>query len=635
MQLDDINFLNHFSDLRVKSDPDGCFVQINNVFEDVLGYTNDELKGIPVTNLFHPEDTVPLRHEIEELKYGNTRKVFLNRVRDKFGNYHYIEWVFIPDEKGNFLASGRDVSERKQIELEKRRTEEFFDIINACNSVNKLLRQTLSFLKDIYGFDALAVRLQADDAYPYACSIGFNEDFLEKESLLHIGNTSDKKKCFCSMVISGTQDDFPSCFTRHGSFYTGSLKALIEANGESGLTSCLRSECNENGYETIVLLPMRIGAERIGLIQLNDRRKDLVSAGTLRYLERLSETLAVAVSRIRKSHELAESEKHLQTAQKIAGVGSWVLEPETMIFSASDEMKKILGYTPRKKKKISWPEILGRIDDSDRNAVENAMAEVLGGGDPPGVAFGFTTPDQRHIYIKADAELFKSDIIGRVRVFGTSLDITRLKENEAEITRLLKEKEILLKEVHHRVKNDMNTVKGMLAMNAFNIKEPRAREMMKTAESRILSMMVLYDRLYKGSNLKSLNIREYLESLLTEISGLHQSQVSVDVSSDDIILPVKTVTPIGIIINELYANTMKYAFDRQNGNHAGIAVSLESRDGCGILNYSDNGRGYSIDNQSEGFGLKLLDMLVKQIRGSYEITNENGAAVSISFPIPE
>ncbi len=635
MQLDEINFLNHFSDLRVKTDPGGCFVQINNVFEDVLGYTNAELSGTPVTNLFHPEDTIPPRHEIDELKYGNTRKVFLNRVRDKSGNYHYIEWVFLPDEKGYFLASGRDVSERKQIELEKRRTEEFFDIIDACISVNELLRQALSFIKDNYGFDALAVRLQANDGYPYACSIGFNEDFLEKESMIHIGNSSIKKKCFCTMVISGIQDDFPSCFTRHGSFYTGSLKDLIEEKGETGTISCLRSECNENGYETIIILPLRIGTEKIGLIQLNDRRKDLVSAESLRYLERLSNTLAVAVSRIKKSQELLESEKHLQTAQKIAGVGSWVLDPESMFFSASDEMKKIIGYKPQNKRQIHWSEILEGIDDSDRAPVEKAMYDIIGGSNPPSVSFGFTTPDQRHIYIKADAELFKSDIIGRVRVFGTGLDITRMKENEAEITRLLKEKDILLKEVHHRVKNDMNTVKGMLAMNAFNLKESSAREMMKTAESRILSMMVLYDRLYKGSNLKSLNIREYLESLLTEISGLHQTQVSVDVSSDDIILPVKTVTPIGIIINELYANTMKYAFDRQNGNHAGISVSLANRDGYGILNYSDNGRGYSIDNQSEGFGLKLLDMLVKQIRGSYEITSENGASVSISFPIQE
>ncbi len=218
------------------------------------------------------------------------------------------------------------------------------------------------------------------------------------------------------------------------------------------------------------------------------------------------------------------------------------------------------------------------------------------------------------------------------QIFGVIHQITRRKEAEDKIKFLLKEKEILLQEVHHRIKNNMNTIKGLLTLQIDAEKNDSAKESLIVAESRVQSIIMLYDRLYLTDNYREMSLRNYLQPLAEEIIGGFSSASEVNIKTDieDLILDVKLLSPIGIIVNELITNMMKYAFTgRKNGL---INISAKKKEQTFQIIIEDDGVGIpeSISfEHSTGFGLQLVNMLISQIGGTIRI--ERGPGTKFIF----
>ncbi len=217
---------------------------------------------------------------------------------------------------------------------------------------------------------------------------------------------------------------------------------------------------------------------------------------------------------------------------------------------------------------------------------------------------------------------------------GFSIDITERKLAEDVIKSLLAEKDLILKEVHHRIKNNMSIIKSLLMLQAKDSKEPAAINTLNDAGNRIQSMMVLYDKLYQSPNFNEMSIKNYLPTLVDLIiSNFPNSKaVRIDKNIDDFILDSMRLSTLGIIINELLTNIMKYAFaDRADGL---ITVSALLKDNQVSIIIQDNGVGVpeSVNvEKSTGFGLQLVMMLTKQLRGSIQIENVNGVKVTLKF----
>jgi|GEM_PF-2240616 len=207
---------------------------------------------------------------------------------------------------------------------------------------------------------------------------------------------------------------------------------------------------------------------------------------------------------------------------------------------------------------------------------------------------------------------------------------------EERIKGLLAEKELLLKEVHHRIKNNMSTMIGLLSLQARKMENPAAAGALIEARSRLRSMGLLYDKLYLSENLTEVSIKEYLPSLIKDIVAIfpHGESVRIETEIDDFVLPVRVVPPLGLIVNELITNAMKYAFvDVDSGM---IAVTALTRDNRVTLAVKDNGNGVpeSFDiNVSGGFGLMLVSMLVEQLNGSIRIEKNGGTAFILEFQV--
>jgi len=218
----------------------------------------------------------------------------------------------------------------------------------------------------------------------------------------------------------------------------------------------------------------------------------------------------------------------------------------------------------------------------------------------------------------------------------TVQDVTERVKTELELQSSLVEKETLFREIHHRVKNNLQTISSLLDLQAETITDKRSLEAFKSSQSRIRSMALIHERLYKSENLSRIKAREYINSLVDYLGATYQLDggiVTLKSKVKNIFLNLDVAIPCGLIINELVSNSMKYAFP--GSSEGEVIVSLLPKDKNLLeLKVKDNGIGIPeniIFEDSPSLGLQLVDLLVKQINGKFEITRSNGTEISIIF----
>lgn len=241
------------------------------------------------------------------------------------------------------------------------------------------------------------------------------------------------------------------------------------------------------------------------------------------------------------------------------------------------------------------------------------------------------TGDKRYLSTKT-IPLYDQDLI-----ILTVQDITERITADKQIQSSLKEKEILLREIHHRVKNNLQTISSLLDLQAESIKDPAALGAFRSSQSRIRSMALIHERLYKSKDLSRIKAQEYLINLIDYLEATYDSQagnIKLKTNVQNIMLNIDTAIPCGLIVNELVSNSMKYAFP---GKQAGtIEVSLlVSSNNIISLCVKDDGIGIPADitiENSASLGLQLVHLLAKQIYGTLKTERKNGTRVEIMFP---
>ena len=202
----------------------------------------------------------------------------------------------------------------------------------------------------------------------------------------------------------------------------------------------------------------------------------------------------------------------------------------------------------------------------------------------------------------------------------------------------MREKEVLLQEIHHRVKNNLNIIISLLKLQALHIDEPAILSIFQDCQNRIKSMALIHERLYQTKDFSRVNYKEYITSLVTDLLAVNfhqQARPEIVMDLGDIFLDLDTAIPCGLIVNELVTNALKYAFpDSRTGK---ITVSLKETDaGRHLLAVKDNGIGLpdGFDlHHAKTLGLQLIQILVKQLHGTLEIDpgSERGTEFRITF----
>lgn len=215
-------------------------------------------------------------------------------------------------------------------------------------------------------------------------------------------------------------------------------------------------------------------------------------------------------------------------------------------------------------------------------------------------------------------------------------DITERKEYESQLEESIKEKEVLLKEVHHRVKNNMQVISSMLNLQSSYIDDETALSILRESQDRIKSMSFVHESLYQSNTLSEVNFSEYIENIARNLFhsyGRPEGGLSLDFDLEEIYLNLDTSIPCGLIINEIVSNSLKYAFEGREQGRIFIVFSRES-DGRLKLIVGDDGIGlpdnFDIDT-AESLGLQLVTTLITQISGELEIQVKEGTRFNILF----
>ncbi len=204
------------------------------------------------------------------------------------------------------------------------------------------------------------------------------------------------------------------------------------------------------------------------------------------------------------------------------------------------------------------------------------------------------------------------------------------KQNEI-ISHALKEKDTLLREIHHRVKNNLQLVSSLLTLQSRHVDDPKALEALNSGKARVKSMALIHQNLYNKENLTGINIKNYLEKLCTELINTYhidEEKIKLTTSIQDIDLDIDTIVPLGLIINELITNAIKYAFP--GGASGEINIKLEEINDELRLSISDNGVGLPKDyGKKNSFGYKLITTLNDQLDGKMEQLSDNGTTINL------
>jgi len=208
------------------------------------------------------------------------------------------------------------------------------------------------------------------------------------------------------------------------------------------------------------------------------------------------------------------------------------------------------------------------------------------------------------------------------------------KRAEERVNGLLEEKELILHEVHHRIKNNMSTMISLLSIQSRALKQGEAYDAIQDAISRLQSMNTLYDKLFRSEDLREMSLREYLPVLVREIVGIfpNKNEITIEESIDDVRLDIKKLSNLGILVNEIVTNTMKYGFPEGKPGTLFLTARLEGE--LVTLEVGDDGVGMpdSVDFESfSGFGLSLIRILAKQMNASVSVENRKGTFFLISF----
>jgi PAS domain S-box-containing protein len=332
---------------------------------------------------------------------------------------------------------------------------------------------------------------------------------------------------------------------------------------------------------------------------------------------------------------LRSSESELRKAQEVARLGNWIWHIQDNRLVWSDQMFAIFGLNKESFSGELTQVIAGFIHPDDRARVEHSNRSVVTEKQPIPLEYRIIRPDGevRHVWAEA-GELVVGDDGNPTLLRGIVQDVTDKKETEEKISALLREKELLLKETHHRVKNNMGLIHSLLTLQAGSFKGGDPRSILADAAGRVRSMMLLYDRLYRGEQFNDLNARSILVPLIADIVQLFPGvpAVRLEEKIDDITLGAKTISTLGIIMNELITNSMKYAF---LGRTSGIIRIMASRIGSEVhISYRDDGVGIpettGFDN-STGFGMQLINLLVEQLDGTIRLDRSAGTRFEIAF----
>jgi PAS domain S-box-containing protein len=313
-------------------------------------------------------------------------------------------------------------------------------------------------------------------------------------------------------------------------------------------------------------------------------------------------------------------------------MGVWRLDLEEKSRYFDDQVCRCLGIDPDRFGG-TVEEFYSAIHPDDRDDLRAALDRTIRSGIPYQVEYRALWPDGSIRHVASRGQLAK-DTTGRPRwVDGLLWDVTERRQAEERVLSSLREKEVLLKEIHHRVKNNLQVIASLVGLQADGSKDETVRDVLRDVTDRVRSMALVHEKLYQSESLARVDFAEYARSLLSYLWRAYKAEtVRLVLDLESVSFPVDVAVPCGLILNELAGNALKHAFrGRAEGE---VTVSLRgNQDGRTVLSVRDNGVGLSPGfdwQQTNSLGLRLVHMLTGQLNAGLEVFSNGGTEFIIA-----
>lgn len=355
-------------------------------------------------------------------------------------------------------------------------------------------------------------------------------------------------------------------------------------------------------------------------------------------VERHAATFEDVTERKRAEAAVLEQEARLRAIVDHAVDGIITIDARGSIESFNPAAERLFGY---RAEEVRGQNVKILMPEPYQSEHDGYLARYHRTGEAKIIGIGREVVGRRKNGSTFPLDLAVSEMrLGDRRLFtGITRDITERKRDEAHMKASLQEKDVLLKEIHHRVKNNLQIVSTLLDLQSEHTQDRQALEMFKESQGRVRSMALIHERLYRSQDLARVDFAEYVRSLADvlyrtyKVSG-DEIVLDVDVHTHVPSLPLDIAIPCGLLLNELLSNCFKHAFkDAEQGN---IRVTLHpSGADTSILTVADNGVGFppGLDfRHTTSFGLQLVNILVEQLKGTIELGNNRETSLTITFP---
>jgi PAS domain S-box-containing protein len=670
------------------TDTNGRLLEVNDAYCSMSGYTEQELLTFHISDLDVFESPEKVSEHIQNVITNGSDR-FQSRHRRKDGTLFDVEVSvqFHPELNGLGICFLRDITDQKRTEFEQESSIQMLEILNAQTDLRELMRALLKFMQKICGCDAVGIRLRKGNDFPYYEVSGFSEAFVAAETFLCVKDLNQKVicddignpvlECMCGNILCGRFDPSKPFFTDFGSFVTDSTTRLLADTSDQDRQARTRNRCHGEGYESVLLIPLRTGGKTFGLLQFNDRKQGCFPSQLVAHLEKIAGNVALSLAHRDAEAALARRELTLNKIFDVLPIGLWVADKNGKLLRGNPAGLKIWGaelsvpieaYGIFKARRLPSKEVIAPDDWALIHTVQKGMTitdellEIDAFDGQKRIILNYTAP-----VINDNGEMLGAIIVNN--------DITPLKQAQAERENLLnqlsqKEKMESIGRLAGGVAHDFNNMLGvilgytelaLLQTDETNDLYPDLKEIQKAAmRSADLTKQLLTFARKDIISPRHLDLNDTVESMLNVLRRLIGEKINLVWKPGASLWPVK-MDPAQI--HKILANLCTNARDAiAGGGNITIITGKNTFDEefCRrhpyvspgdyvMLRVSDNGCGMDRDTlanlfepffttkgvgKGTGLGLATVYGIVKQNNACMDVCSDPGQGTTFKIYLP-
>ncbi len=598
-------------------------LDVNNAFNDILGYNKEETLNLSIYKFIHPNDKIILTKGIKKGLEGTFVKNIEIRLKKKNGTYIQFSSNHAPifnDQNTiiGILCVSHDLTENMEIQQ--------------CIE-DHIHRQALIAK---FGLETITEK-KIDNLFKYATSLLAKILDVEFTKILEI--LPDKKSL---KLLAGV------------GWHKGLVgNATVEnnINSQAGFTLLkttpviaenLKTETRFHAPKLLADHDVISGMSVIiqgkntpfGILGAHTKEYRIFSKNDINFLQSIANVLAGVIVRDSTEKELRESEEKYRMLTEQSLLGTLIIANERIIF-ANKGISNILGFSINELLSWNLNTITEHIHPEDLQITIEKYNKILN-EDISSFQSEIRMKKKNENYLFTRQYLKRILLQGNPALYMNIIDITEQKKNKSLLESSLSEKEILLKEIHHRVKNNLQIISSLIVLQEQYVKDERVLHIFKDFQSRIKVMALIHQALYNSENLNKICLSSFIKNLvnnLFKVYSANSKQIKLQLNIENIDLSLDKANACGLIINELVSNSLKHAFSKNNDGK--IVVTLKKTiNNRTLLDVYDNGIGFPKDvdyKNSNTLGLKLISTITKQMDGKISIEKNNGTHVMITW----